>query len=98
MLKRIDQGDGVEVSGPSWIPHGTHRQLPPNALANRVLCREHNSRLSRYDVVGERVFTAIGDRIDAAHRAAVPQPTERIDAELLARWILKMFCVILERS
>jgi hypothetical protein len=49
-------------------------------------------------VVGERVFTAIGDRIDAAHRAAVPQPTERIDAELLARWILKMFCVILERS
>lgn len=92
VLKEINQGDGVEVSGTSWILPGTTRRLAPSALASRVLCAQHNSYLSKYDNVGKRAFSSIGAAIRSAHGAGDAITTEQIEHDLFGGWILKMFC------
>lgn len=92
VLKEIDQGGGVEVSGMSWLDPGTTRSLPPSALASRVLCVGHNSYLSKYDSVGGRAFSAIGAAIRMAHGAGATIPTEQVDSHVFGGWMLKMFC------
>jgi hypothetical protein len=92
VLREIDQGNGIEVSGMSWIAPGTTRSLPPSALASRVLCEGHNSYLSKYDAVGKRAFSAIGAAIRMAHGAEAARPTEHVDPNVFGGWLLKMFC------
>lgn len=92
VLKEIDQGDGVEVSGMSWLPPGAIRALPPSALASRVLCRRHNSYLSPNDKMAARAFSAIGAAIRMANGEGAAIPTKQIEPNLFGGWILKWFC------
>ena len=92
VLEAIQQGEGVEVSGTSWIAPGTTRILPPSALSDRVLCADHNSYLGKYDDEGIKAFTAMGAAISAAHRGQAGLPTTTIEPIPLSGWLLKMLC------
>jgi hypothetical protein len=64
-------------------------ELPPDqALQAKVLCRRHNSALSRLDATGERLFRAIREGVvlvPAFGYRSLPGP----DVE---RWLLKVAC------
>ena len=92
ILKAIDQGEGVEVSGLSWMAKGTSQLLPPSALASKVLCKFHNEKLSPYDATAQHAFDALSAAIDAAHSGSAGIPTAHVDATRFACWLLKALC------
>jgi hypothetical protein len=90
VLEEIDGGDGVQVSGLSWV-EGT-ASLPPSALATRVLCKSHNERLSRVDALGKELFVGLRARIVAAQSGHSISERLRIEAHDFGRWLLKAAC------
>lgn len=58
MTRRILEISDGPSAGYRWLK-GQSKDLPPDALASKVLCRSHNSRLSQLDDVGIAVFSAL---------------------------------------
>jgi hypothetical protein len=66
--------------------HGVPRQLPPNAIAAKVLCERHNASLSVLDSVALRVFEALDDSDRTGQSAHL------FCGHDVERWLLKVLC------
>lgn len=91
VLDSINQGEGVVVSGTSWIEEGS-RTLPPSALGSRVLCKRHNEQLGPIYEVGVTIFAEIRRAIRDAHAACALGVEQTVSGEDFAMWLLKVFC------
>lgn len=69
--------------------------LEPRGISNlvaKILCRNHNSSLSRFDSAGESLFSGM-DQIDsAAGKRDVPNGEIVVNGDDFERWMLKTLC------
>lgn len=67
VLNAIRKGEDklIRFSGAAWLPKGSERLLPPEALACKMLCRRHNSLLHPLDDAALAVMRALVRTFDA---------------------------------
>lgn len=56
LLKMLAKDELLHVEGLPWIQVGSNKKIPPTRLAAKILCENHNSRLSIYDDIAKTVF------------------------------------------
>lgn len=90
MTRRILELSDGPTAGYRWLK-GLTKDLPPDALAARVLCRSHNSRLSKLDDVGIAVFAAM-----RACTLGEPGPTHLIvNGHDFERWLVQRAAAVM---
>jgi len=90
MTRRILELSDGPTAGYRWLK-GQTKDLPPDALASHVLCRSHNSRLSKLDDVGISVFAAM-----RACTLGEPGPTHLIvNGHDFERWLVQRAAAVM---
>jgi hypothetical protein len=84
----LNRNNDLRVSGFPWVK-GKEQVLPPNALASRVLCKRHNSALSKLDEIAVRLFQAFDEEGAAGSRQKLIYLFNGHDLE---RFLLKILC------
>src|SRR5947209_2587209 len=93
VLDLFSDGDAVSLGGFAWMAKGKVKDLPIDAITARVLCEEHNRQLSPLDSEALRLFQTWERMYPEFANPANPSSwTERVDGELLERWMLKTLC------
>jgi hypothetical protein len=85
VLKIIQKGDAIRLSGTHWLSPEEERKLPLKALATKILCERHNQALSGLDEFAVKFFRfLIGEE-------SKPN-TFTVNGDDLERWMLKVLC------
>ena len=71
----------LSVGGFNWIPKGESKELHPNSLASRILCKKHNEDLSKLDAEALKFFRFLHHEHDIKE--------ETVDGLLIEKWMLK---------
>jgi hypothetical protein len=87
ILRALDDGGGVRISGLPFLEGRTER-LPPNAFAAKILCQKHNAELSPLDAEVLRLFNEIM-AIDGLSEVRGRQLPVTFDGNFIERWFLK---------
>ena len=86
-----------KVRGLPWLEPGESKVISANALTAAVLCRHHNSLLSKYDAEAAKLINHL-KLIDGKHTSLelvkVP-PSLVIDGSRIEKWFLKTLCAVL---
>ena len=93
LLRRLTEDGGrLNLSKFVWLEDGETKQLAPDNVAAKVLCKTHNEALSAYDAVGDRfcgLLLRCGWIADGG-----PPAVGLFNGEDLERWFLKTLCGI----
>lgn len=93
VLRRMtDGGGGLQVRDMAWLPRGESRIVAPAKLTAKVLCSAHNSALSPYDMVGDRLCELLLKTGEPASEECTF--TKLFNGEDIERWFLKTLCGI----
>ena len=90
LLDRINRDDPLRVSGFPWQQsQGQEKELPPVALASRILCVRHNNILSPLDAFAAPFLDALNEQGAAGSGRRELRIFSGHDLE---RWLLKILC------
>lgn len=90
LLHYLNRDNDLRVSGLPWVK-GEEQVLPPNALVSRVLCKRHNSALSKLDAIAVLLFQTFDEEGAAG---SGQQLIYLFSGHDLERWLLKILCGI----
>lgn len=92
ILRAIWSSGPAITSGLAWQQKGAEQFIPTKGLASKVLCKEHNSRLSKLDFQATELFEHVR-KFSMRDKIEVPKSTEMVvDGSMLERWMLKCIC------
>jgi hypothetical protein len=94
LLDYLNKDGSLLVSGFPWM-NGQTKNLPPDALAAKVLCERHNSALSPLDDIAVRLFQAFDERGVVGSGRLVLRVFSGHDLE---RWLLKVLCGLAQKK
>lgn len=85
-------GDDHTITNASWLrPRQPSTLMPTSALASKILCQDHNSRLSPLDACAEEFLTEFLWGVSDM-RPDVECRRSTVDGDLIERWLLKVCC------
>ncbi len=87
LLKEINN---LEVSGFKWLK-GETKKLPTAALTSKILCTNHNSKLSGLDAQIVNIFKEFKEFSDTS-LVPLKNIKRNIDAKSFEKWMLKVLC------
>jgi hypothetical protein len=90
LLRYLNRKNGLRVGGLPWIK-GKDQALPPSALTSKILCKRHNSALSKLDAIAVRLFQAFDEEGASGSGQHLMHLFSGHDIE---RWLLKILCGI----
>jgi len=88
LLEYLNRNKGLRLSGFPWNKGG-EQTLPPSALTSKVLCKRHNSALSKLDSIAVRLFQAFDEEKVSESGQQLIFLFSGHDIE---RWLLKILC------
>jgi hypothetical protein len=93
LLKEFEKDGGLHVKG---YPHGNvagEVLMSAESMSAKVLCENHNSRLSNVDVAGSRFLLAFfSAHVGLLEERFTADITYECDGPLIERWMLKYVC------
>ena len=91
-------GQVVQISGFPWQKPNEEKTVGTSVLTAKILCRHHNSLLSRLDAAAKEFVVGLKDAYDSAIKGNMSNGTCSIPGDQLERWLLKVLVGIFNLS
>lgn len=91
-------GQVVQISGFPWQKQNEEKIVGTQVLTAKILCRHHNSLLSRLDTAGKEFTGRLKEAYDSAMKGNRSSSTCLIPGDQLERWLLKVLVGIFNLS
>jgi hypothetical protein len=89
VLEAISPNGTIQVGGLPWQPHQQLKQIGIQSFQAKILCRDHNSKLTDLDNIAGSLMRSL----DAADKnPAAPPFDTTLDGPSIERWFIKLLC------
>lgn len=85
LLEKIEKSGELNIQGPAWLSENEERIIPIKSMNANVLCKKHNSALSRLDSAGTEFCSYLLN-------VKKKQAQLVVNGKEIERWLLKVLC------